>query len=561
MTDAPTTEDKKSWWRGAVIYQVYPRSFQDSNDDGIGDLPGLIQRLPYIASLGVDAIWISPFFKSPQRDFGYDVSDYRDVDPMFGTLADCDVLIEQAHRLGLKVIFDIVLSHTSDLHPWFADSRRRLNGKGDWYVWADPKPDGSPPNNWVSLFGGPAWSFDPLRGQYFLHNFLSSQPDLNFHNPDVQDAVLDVARFWLDRGVDGFRLDVVNFYFHDKQLRNNPPRPVELGFALQYEHPDPYSMQRHLYDKSQPENLAFIERLRRLTDQYNDRMLMGEIGDDYQSLRMAEYTHGGGRLHTAYSFALLAGTSVELTPLYIRRAVEEELGAAGALSWPSWAFSNHDVPRAPSRFGQKHITNPAWAKLLLALQLSLRGTICLYQGEELGLPEAVVPGEKLQDPWGKRVWPVWQGRDGCRTPMPWNDALPHYGFSNAEPWLPPAPEHQGYSVETQSAKDDSTLKFVADFIARRKSDPALRHGDIAFVDAPAGILAFTRGGTVLCVFNLTDQVVDTGMAGVGALDAFGFSIGAAPASSSLAIPKSLWTRALSILGSLKGSTVRHRRKA
>ncbi|MCB1537660.1 MAG: alpha-glucosidase [Alphaproteobacteria bacterium] len=573
-----------NWWKGAVIYQVYPRSFQDSRDDGVGDLNGLIQRLPYIAALGVDAIWVSPFFKSPMRDFGYDVQDYRDVDPLFGTLSDADRLIEEAHRLNLKIIFDIVLSHTSDLHPWFEESRRRQNGKESWYVWADPKPDGSPPTNWVSLFGGPAWNFDPLRGQYYLHNFLKEQPDLNFHNPDVQDAVLDIARFWLDRGVDGFRLDVVNFYFHDDELRDNPARPRDMGFALQYESPDPYSMQRHLYDKSRPENIAFIERLRALTDSYPARVLIGEIGDDYQTLRMAEYTHGDKRLHTAYSFALLSGTDVHLTPLYIRKAVEEEMGAGGASSWPCWAFSNHDTPRAPSRFGQRFITNPAWPRLLLALEFSLRGTICLYQGEELGLPEANVPREKLQDPWGKRVWPVWQGRDGARTPMPWSDTMPHAGFSSVEPWLPLAPEHQGLSVASQEAAEDSTLHMARRLLAFRRARPALLHGAIKFISLPdhPSVLAFTRtqgAESFLCVFNLADAPVSlrlparlsdgenlisqAELSGADiALSAFGFALlPAAAASMSPAKENSFWTKALSVLGSLKGLSVRHSKNA
>jgi len=541
----------QNWWQGAVIYQVYPRSYQDSNADGVGDLAGLIQRLPYIASLGVDAIWVSPFFKSPQKDFGYDVSDYREVDPLFGTLGDCDLLISEAHRNGLKVIFDAVLSHSSDQHPWFQDSRRSLNYKADWYVWADPKPDGSPPNNWVSLFGGPAWTFDPLRGKYYLHNFLKEQPDLNFHNPEVQATMLDVVRFWLDRGVNGLRLDVVNFYFHDRQLRDNPPRPPEMGFALQYDHPDPYSMQRHVYDKSQPENVAFIERLRSMLDTYDNRMLVGEIGDDHQVARMAEYSHGNKRLHTAYCFALMAGTNVALTPDYIKRAITDDLAAGEG--WPTWAFSNHDVPRAPSRFGQQYITNPDWPKLLLAILATLRGTICVYQGEELGLAEANVPYDRLQDPWGRHVWPVWQGRDGCRTPMPWNDAQAHKGFSAAEPWLPLAPEHDGYSVAVQEASNQSTLHFTRSMLAYRRAHPALVKGSITFKDAPSGVLAFTRTlgeQAVLCVFNLTPDKANiaavepagesfsnqAGISGTGiSLDGFGFAIiPVSPESKSLA---------------------------
>ena len=572
------------WWKGAVIYQVYPRSFQDSNDDGIGDLPGLIQRLPYIASLGVDAIWISPFFKSPQKDMGYDVSGYREVDPLFGTIGDCDLLIAETHRLGMKIIFDVVLSHSSDQHPWFQDSRRRLNDKDDWYVWADPKPDGSPPNNWMSHFGGPAWSFDPLRGQYFMHNFLEEQPDLNFHNPTVQDAMLDVVKFWLDRGVDGLRLDVVTFYFHDKELRDNPPRPPEMGSALQFRHRDPYSMQKHLYDKSQPENLLFLERLRNLTDSYEQRVLVGEIGDDYPLVRMAEYTYGANRLHTAYSFALLTGTDdVTFTPQFVRQAVMDELAASEEKTWPTWAFSNHDVPRSISRLGPRQMTNPQWAKCLMALLLSLRGSICMYQGEELGLPEANVPYDRLQDPWGKHVWPNWQGRDGCRTPMPWNDAQPHAGFSGHEPWLPAAPEHQSLSVTSQEQNPDSTLHFTRSFLKYRKDHDALRLGEISFVDTSDDILAFTRSAeneSFLCVFNLggtpatfkTPAIAWDGEngslsqaainGGTLTLEPYGFAlIPASAASSSLAKAKSFWTSAFSFLGSLKGSSLRQIKNA
>ena len=260
---APLTETAKDWWRGAVIYQIYPRSFQDSNNDGIGDLAGIVQRLPYIASLGVDAIWISPFFTSPMKDYGYDVSDYCDVDPMFGQLSDFDAVIETAHRLGIRVMIDLVLSHTSDQHPWFKESRAsRENARADWYVWADPKPDGTPPNNWLSIFGGSAWHWDARREQYYLHNFLVSQPDLNLHSPAVQDALLDVARFWLNRGVDGFRLDTINFYFHDQKLRDNPALPPERRNASIAPSVNPYNHQEHLYDKNRPENLAFLRRLR-----------------------------------------------------------------------------------------------------------------------------------------------------------------------------------------------------------------------------------------------------------------------------------------------------------
>ena len=307
------------WWRGAVIYQIYPRSFQDANDDGIGDLAGIAQRLPYIAALGVDAIWVSPFFPSPMRDFGYDISDYCGVDPRFGTLADFDALVREAHACGLRVLIDLVLSHTSADHPWFGESRAsRDNPKADWYVWAEPRPDGTPPNNWLSLFGGSAWQWDTGRGQYYLHNFLTSQPDLNFHHPEVQEAALDVARFWMARGVDGFRLDVVNFYFHDRELRPNPPQPAGL-WAAAVPLSNPYAFQRHLFDKSQPENLEFLQRFRALLDTVPGMTTIGEIGDDEQYRTLGEYTREG-RLHMAYTFNLM---SDDCTPRFIHATLAD----------------------------------------------------------------------------------------------------------------------------------------------------------------------------------------------------------------------------------------------
>ena len=280
MTPEVNNAAEKNWWRGAVIYQIYPRSFQDSNGDGIGDLSGIVQRLPYVASLGVDAIWISPFFTSPMKDFGYDVSDYCDVDPMFGSLSDFDAVVDTAHRLGMRVMIDLVLSHTSDQHEWFKQSRsNRDNPRSDWYVWSDPKPDGTPPNNWLSIFGGSAWQWDSRREQYYLHNFLVEQPDLNFHNPDVQDALLDVARFWLNRGVDGFRLDTINFYVHDKELRDNPALTPEERNATIAPSVNPYNHQNHLYDKNQPENLEFLRRLRAVMEPFG----AAAVGEDPRS--------------------------------------------------------------------------------------------------------------------------------------------------------------------------------------------------------------------------------------------------------------------------------------
>lgn len=501
------------WWKGAVFYQIYPRSFYDSNDDGIGDLKGITQKLDYVASLGVDAIWLSPFYKSPMVDFGYDVSDYRDVDPLFGDLKDFDDFLACAHELGLKVIIDVVMGHTSTEHPWFLESRSgKDNPKSDWYVWANPKEDGMPPNNWFSLFGGSAWIFDTKREQYYMSNWTKGQAELNYHNPEVQDEMLDMCRFWLDRGVDGFRLDVINFLFHDKQLRDNPPKdPLKDGFSHQYEKLEPYNMQWHKFDKSQPENVTYMERLRELMNEYPDTMTLGEIGDDHFLDRCAEYTKGDDRLNTAYCFALIYGDSANGN--HIRKTIEEFEGA-NKDSWPSWTFCNHDNIRVVTRWGKKqgYENNPDFAKVLLAALCCLRGTIFLYQGEELGLNEAEIPYEKLQDPWGKNTWPDWQGRDGCRTPIPWtNDD--NAGFSQAdETWLPIPDRHKEISIAEQERDTNSTLGFAREFLAWRKEQEALVSGEIEFLpETGDDLLVFTRtldGKATFCAFNFSDQTLE-----------------------------------------------------
>ncbi|MBD8892226.1 alpha-glucosidase family protein [Roseibium litorale] len=497
----------QDWWRGAVIYQIYPRSFQDSNGDGIGDLNGVTERLDYIASLGVDAIWLSPFFTSPMADFGYDVSDYKGVDPMFGTLADFDTMTRKAHELGLKVMIDLVISHTSDQHPWFKESRSsRDNPKADWYVWADSKPEGSPPNNWLSIFGGPAWEWDGVRCQYYLHNFLTSQPDLNFHNPEVQDAVLDAARFWLDRGADGFRLDTVNFYFHDKELRDNPPLPT--GMTLTGVEPtNPYSFQHHLYDKTQPENLQFLERFRALLDLYPGSTAVGEIGADRDVIgTTASYTEEGKRIHMAYSFDLL---TPKRSASYILQTIENMEAGLGS-GWPSWALSNHDVVRVATRWGEGAELD-RFSPLALAFVTCLRGTPCIYQGEELGLQEADVPFDKLQDPYGIRFWPKFKGRDGCRTPMPWSRTHPGGGFTTGTPWLPLANEHLARAVETQDRNEGSVLNRTRQFLKWRRKVQPLAKGGIRLLESEGETLAFLRlynNEAVLCVFNLSAEPVE-----------------------------------------------------
>lgn len=511
------------WWRGAVIYQIYPRSFQDSNGDGIGDLAGIVQRLPHIAGLGAEAIWISPFFTSPMKDFGYDVSDYCNVDPMFGTLADFDAVINTSHKLGLKVMIDLVLSHTSDQHPWFKQSRAsRSNPKADWYVWAEPKPDGTAPNNWLSIFGGPGWQWDARREQYYQHNFLTSQPDLNFHNPDVQAALLDVAEFWLERGVDGFRLDTINFYFCDKQLRDNPALPKDQRNAQTAPAVNPYNHQLHIYDKNQPENLDFLRRLRAVMNRYG-AAAVGEVGDSQRGLEiMGEYTSGNDLMQMCYAFEFLAPEP--LTAGFIVQTFDN-LAKAAPEGWPCWAFSNHDVMRHVSRWN----LSAAGARAHLMALLSLRGSVCLYQGEELGLTEAEVAFEDLQDPYGIEFWPEFKGRDGCRTPMVWQSDNQNGGFSTGKTWLPVAPAHLARAVATQEADPASLLHFYRKALAFRAAHPALRAGAQTEMRAEDGVLAFRRSapGEVLWVaINLSDRPTSL-TPPVGAWRALGENLGMA----------------------------------
>ncbi|MER9517642.1 alpha-glucosidase family protein [Mesorhizobium sp. M0614] len=492
--------DKTGWWRGCVIYQIYPRSFQDTTSDGSGDLAGITSRLAHVASLGVDAVWLSPFFKSPMADMGYDVSDYCDVDPMFGTLEDFDALVAEAHRLGLKIVIDQVLSHSSDKHDWFVESRAsRDNPKADWYIWADTKPDGGAPNNWLSVFGGPAWEWDSTRRQYYMHNFLASQPDLNFHNPEVQDALLDTVRFWLERGVDGFRLDTVNYYVHDRWLRSNPP--LASSVAGTNGETNTYLYQEHLFDKTQPENLAFLRRLRALLNEYDNRAAVGEIGDEGRSLQtLAAYTSGGDKLHMCYTFDLLGP---QFSAAHVRGCVAA-FEAAVSDGWVCWAFSNHDVVRHVSRWTRPDSDPDAVARFSIMLLACLRGSICLYEGEELGLEEAELAYEDLRDPVGIRFWPGVKGRDGCRTPMVWEAGADNAGFSTARPWLPIPASHRARAVDVQNADTASVLKSYRTTLALRGKHEALVSGSIRFLDAEGDLLAFIREGggeRLLCVFN------------------------------------------------------------
>jgi len=477
-----------------VIYQIYPRSFFDSNGDGIGDLPGVTAKLDHVARLGVDAIWLCPFFTSPQKDFGYDVADHTAVDPLFGTLADFDALVARAHALGLRVLIDQVWSHTSDHHAWFRESRtNRTNILANWYVWADPALDGTPPNNWLSVFGGPAWKWEPRRRQYYLHHFLTQQPALNLHNPAVMEALLAGGEFWLQRGVDGFRLDAIDFLLHDPALRSNPPAPgpAEIPAKL-------FGMQLHQHDMLQPDTLDLLTRIRGLMDRYPKTVTMGEVSSQA----------GDQRLHMAYTLRPLRGAFDWPTV----NAMVHELAHSGEAGWPCWSFSNHDVERAISRWNPRRgdaYPEPTFARLLMALLLSLRGSVSLYQGEELGLTEAELGPEHLRDPFGIEFWPEFRGRDGSRTPMPWQGDAPHGGFTTApEPWLPVPERHRALAVDRHEQDGTGLLHVFRRFLAWRHSHPAMTQGAVEPLAMRQPLIGFTRelnNERILALFNISDQ--------------------------------------------------------
>ena len=535
-----TTED---WWRGAVIYQIYPRSFQDSTGSGIGDLRGIVQRLPYIAALGVDAIWISPFFTSPMEDFGYDVSDFRDVDPMFGTLDDFDAVIKTAHDLGVKVLIDLVFSHTSSQHPWFKDSRKaEANAYSDYYVWADPKPDGTPPNNWLSIFGGSAWQWDARRCQYYLHNFLTSQPDLNFHNPIVQVELLEVARFWLERGVNGFRLDTINFYCADQKLRDNPALPKDQRNDQIAPSVNPYNHQEHIYDKNRPETLEFLRKLRALMDGYN-AAAVGEVGDSQRGLEiLGEYTAGDDLMQMCYAFELLSGDRPTADTL---AAVFNKVANVAPHGGACWAYSNHDVQRHKTRW---HLSDTA-DRCFITMLMCLRGSACIYQGEELALPEAEVAFEALQDPYGIEFWPEYKGRDGCRTPMVWEPSNGNGGFSShTETWLPVPQEHLSHAAATAEADANSLLHHYRRAIAFRKTNSVLQTGEMADLLAKDDVFQFTRSDgdtTLFCAFNLGEDTRQISLP-KGHWQPIGRELGAANFSPTGAVTLSPWQVCLAL---------------
>jgi alpha-glucosidase len=480
------------WWKGAAIYQVYVRSFCDGNGDGQGDFAGLTGKLDYIKSLGVDAIWLSPIHPSPNRDWGYDVSDYEGVHPDYGTLEDFRKLVETAHARGLKIILDEVLAHTSDEHAWFTASRDGDHDKRDWYVWAPPRDDGTVPNNWLSVFGGPAWSYQPACRAFYHHKFLRQQPKLNWMNEAAREVALKVLDLWLERGVDGYRLDVANAFLHDKALKDNPAIPpmqrtdVEWSVAA--------NMQRHLHDSNLEENKAVLDVIRRRVDAFDNRFVFGEFSEEFE--RSGCYLPSDRGLHAGYNFALLLAGDAAAIRAHL------EILAEFPDHWPCIAFSNHDVIRTATRFG------PKAAKAMLALLFTLRGTILLYQGEELGLPEVELRRDQLKDPVGDLYYPLFKGRDGCRTPMPWDAGKANLGFSSGTPWLPLGPQHKALAVSEQERDPRSALAATRELLAARKASPALLHGSLTLLPAP--LLAFIReheAEKIVCVFNLSGAEV------------------------------------------------------
>ncbi len=496
------------WWRGGVIYQIYPRSFMDNNGDGIGDLDGIIGKLDYVASLGVDAIWLSPFFKSPMKDFGYDISDYREVDPMFGTLDDFRRLLDEAHKRNIKIIIDQVWAHTSDQHRWFTESRQnKTNAKSDWYIWADAKPDGTPPNNWLSVFGGSAWTWDTRREQYYLHHYLPSQPKLNLRHLEVKSQIHCLARYWLDMGVDGFRLDTVHHYLHDPELRDNKPRPKDVPIPSDIPAANPLSRQIREHCSAHADTVAFLQELRALTNEYPDRVLLAEVGGEDCEALACSYVQNGSRLHLAYTFSLMEKRFDKEMANGIIRHVEDMIGDG----WLCWATGNHDNMRVVSRWPHEAPSH-VFARFALAFGLSLRGTFCLYQGEELGLPEAEVPFKLLQDPYGIAFYPEYKGRDGSRTPIPWLKNAHHAGFSdrNRKTWLPITEPHRERAVSTQQEEHDSTLNFTRALLKWRKENPAIQYGSIKLLDTPEHVIGFEReheGRRIACVFNAQNATI------------------------------------------------------
>ena len=464
------------WWQTGVIYQIYPRSFQDSNGDGIGDLPGITQRLPYLVDLGIDAIWLSPIFPSPMADFGYDVSDYTDIDPLFGSLNDFDALLTAAHAQGLKVILDLVPNHTSDRHPWFLESRAsRRSCKRDWYIWRDPAENGGPPNNWLSVFGGSAWEYDGASGQYYYHAFLAAQPDLNWRNPAVRSAIYEAMRFWFRRGVDGFRVDVIWHLIKDKQFRDNPPNP---NFRASE---PPHHRLAPLYTADRPEVHDVIAEMRRVAEEFPERVLIGEIYLPLERM-VAYYGRDLTGVHLPFNFSLL---SAAWDACSIARLISEYEAALPAGGWPNWVLGNHDRPRVASRVG------PDQARIAAMLLLTLRGTPTIYYGDEIAMNQVAIAPDQVRDPLGENIPGQGLGRDGGRTPMRWDNTA-HAGFSTADPWLPLGRTFDKDSVVDQRYDKTSMYQLYRRLIDLRRKRAALLFGSYGSVVADGHLLAFTR---------------------------------------------------------------------
>jgi alpha-glucosidase len=512
-----------AWWKSAVLYQIYPRSFQDSDGDGVGDLRGIAARLPHLSELGVDALWLSPIFASPMADFGYDISDYTAIDPLFGSMADFDALLAAAHARALKVILDFVPNHTSIEHAWFKESRAsKTNSKRDWYIWRDPAPGGGPPNNWLSEFGGPAWQFDETTSQYYYHAFLKEQPDLNWRNPNVIAALHEIMRFWLKRGVDGFRLDAIWHLMKDDQFRDNPENPdFRPG-------DQPHRRLVPLYSGDRPEVHDALRGMRRVLDEFPDRLMIGELYLPFERL-MAYYGRDLSGAHLPFNFALL---SAPWKARDIAALIDEYEALLPKGAWPNWVLGNHDRPRVLSRVGA------AQARVAAMLLLTLRGTPTLYYGDEIGLPQASIPPELVQDPFEKNVPGFGLGRDGCRTPMQW-DASRFAGFSRGEPWLPVTGDFATWNVAHERADPASLYNLYRRMIALRRAHPSLVTGSYRPVAADGAVLAYMReqgGERFVVVLNL----------------------GAAPAPVTL--PDGQGTVALSALGDRDGEKVQGRLK-
>ncbi len=460
------------WWRDGIIYQIYPRSFNDTNHNGLGDLPGITARLDYFKNLGVDALWLSPFYSTPDADFGYDISNHVDVDPRFGSLKDFDTLIEKSHKRGIRIILDLVLNHVSDQHPWFQQSRvDSTNPKQDWFIWQD-----SIPNNWESVFGGKAWTYDEKRGQYYYHMFLKEQPDVNWRNPEVRKAQMDVLRFWLERDVDGFRLDVFNVYFKDEQLRNNPPKWGRRAFERQH----------HLYDGDQPEMESVLKEMRDILDEYPERYAVGET---FLATREKIIRYNGtDKLHAAFDFEFLWS---KYKPEKFLKAINNwENLAEEAQMFPNYVLSNHDAPRPATRYAKNE--DDARIKVIMAMLLTMRGTPFLYYGDEIGMRDISLKRSEIMDPPGKKYWPFNKGRDGCRSPMQWDDSI-NAGFSTEKPWLPVHPNYKKRNVSVQQEDESSIFNFTREIIALRKDNKTLRHGElIPFSAVPDDVMAYLR---------------------------------------------------------------------